>query len=520
MGSFDWEPRSGTLQVDDAGLALFALRPEDYDGRLGSLLPRVEDRERLHAAWEEHIKADRTSFSIHFLITWHEGEPRWVHMGGRILRDERVPPGRVVGVLRDTAAELTGAGRGLTSALQRSAEALSTALTVNDVISVLTGRGGLERFGADGLALGLMNGEFLDLVELSGNDMELFHGLVHRRADSTTPLAEAVMANEARFYSSAAELLRRFPRMQSYVEQLGGVSGVAYLPLTAQARTIGGLALIFRQHVRFSAEDRDLCLGMAAILSQSLQRAMLFDSERDVATSLQESMLPRSIPKFDGTDIAVRYRAASSGRAVGGDWYDVIALPGGRVGVVVGDVQGHDTHAAAIMGQLRIALRAFAGEGHAPSRVLERASRFLTELDTDRFATCTYAEVYPATGEVGAARAGHLNPLVRNGDGTVSEPDLEGGLPLGIATEFGREYFPETRAALAPGESLILCTDGLVEEAGSDLTVGVADLAEAVRTGPPGAEALADHIAECLSDRWGTHDDVALLILRRLPARR
>ena len=117
-------------------------------------------------------------------------------------------------------------------------------------------------------------------------------------------------------------------------------------------------------------------------------------------------MLPRRIPEIPGGEIAVRYHAAWSGREVGGDWYDVIALPSGRIGVVVGDVQGHDTHAAAIMGQLRIALRAYAGEGHPPSTVLARASRFLAELDTDRFATCTYAQVDLATGAYAPSRAG------------------------------------------------------------------------------------------------------------------
>lgn len=192
----------------------------------------------------------------------------------------------------------------------------------------------------------------------------------------------------------------------------------------------------------FSQDERILCLGLAAIVAQSLQRAILFDEEREFATGLQSAMLPRRIQEIEGGEIAVRYHAAWSGREVGGDWYDVITLPRNRYGVMVGDVQGHDTHAAAIMGQLRIALRAYAAEGHPPATVLARASRFLSELDTDRFATCTYAQVDLATGAVRVARAGHFGPLIRHTDGRVGVPQVRGGLPLGISSEFWDEEFP------------------------------------------------------------------------------
>jgi anti-sigma regulatory factor (Ser/Thr protein kinase) len=169
------------------------------------------------------------------------------------------------------------------------------------------------------------------------------------------------------------------------------------------------------------------------------------------------------------------------------------------------------------MGQLRIALRAYAAEGHPPSTVLARASRFLAELDTERFATCSYAEVDLARGSVRAARAGHLGPLVRHTDGRTGWPHVRGGLPLGLATSMNLHEFPETRLDLVPGETLVFCTDGLVEERGLDITIGMAALAEAVRDGPEHHEALADHLADNLWQRWGSQDDVALLILRRDP---
>ncbi|MBK3588848.1 SpoIIE family protein phosphatase, partial [Streptomyces sp. MBT57] len=330
------------------------------------------------------------------------------------------------------------------------------------------------------------------------------------------PLADAIRSGRPRFITSLAALARRYPVLEPHLGRLG-FRAAAYLPLVAQARSLGGLALFYRERTVFNADERILCLGLAAIVAQSLQRAMLFDEEREFATQLQSAMLPPRIQDIEGGEIAVRYHAAWSGRQVGGDWYDVIALPKNRYGLVVGDVQGHDTHAAAIMGQLRIALRAYAAEGHPPATVLARASRFLSELDTDRFATCTYAQVDLATGAARVVRAGHLGPLIRHADGRVGSPQVRGGLPLGISTEFGDEEYPETRLDLVPGETFVLYTDGLVEEPGADLDTGVEALRNEVSAGPAGAEALADHLSDRLWERWGSGDDVALLVLRRSP---
>ncbi|CAM5374652.1 SpoIIE family protein phosphatase [Streptomyces violaceorubidus] len=165
--------------------------------------------------------------------------------------------------------------------------------------------------------------------------------------------------------------------------------------------------------------------------------------------------MPPTIPSVPGCDVAVRYRAASIGgalgRDIGGDWYDLIPLPGGRVGAVIGDVQGHDTHAAAVMGQLRIVLRAYAAEGHPPATVMARASVFLHELDTDRFATCLYAEADLGTGVVQVVRAGHIDPLLRAGDGSCRRVvRVEGGLPLGLSAEFGQPRLPGRHPGTGP----------------------------------------------------------------------
>ncbi|WP_405901332.1 SpoIIE family protein phosphatase [Streptomyces sp. NBC_00727] len=526
-GSFEWDLDAGTLDIDEAGLLVFGLDPASFDARPESLAALLEPEElaRLDVATDEAFRSGDSSYSVHFRIQLVDGRDQWTHVQGRILRGDDGRARRVIGLVRDATAEVTHSAFVLdlekrrqrqTDIVERTTSALSRAVTVDDVTAVLTGPGGLARLGADGLALGLLDNAALNVIAVSGESLELIDELGAGRLDPKLPLADTVLSGRPRFMSSLAALTRRYPMLEPYVGRMK-FRAAAYLPLVAQARSLGGLALFYRERTPFTPDERILCLGLAAIVAQSLQRAKLFDEEREFATGLQSAMLPRRILDIEGGEIAVRYHAAWSGRQVGGDWYDVIALPKDRFGIVVGDVQGHDTHAAAIMGQLRIALRAYAAEGHPPATVLARASRFLAELDTDRFATCTYAQVDLKAGTVRVVRAGHFGPLIRHMDGRVGSPQVRGGMPLGISTDFGDEEYPETRLDLVPGETLVLYTDGLVEEPGADIDAGVRTLITEVSAGPAGAEALADHLSDRLWERWGSGDDVALLVLRRSP---
>lgn len=206
------------------------------------------------------------------------------------------------------------------------------------------------------------------------------------------------------------------------------------------------MALIYAGRRTFSIEDRTLLTTLTSAIAQSLQRAILVDQSREIAAGLQSAMLPRRLPVLRGGSLAVRYRTARVGTWIGGDWYDAVALAEDAVGVAIGDVQGHDTEAAAIMGQLRIAMTAYASEGHSAASVLARASAFLADLPADRFATCLYAQVALATGETWLVNAGHLPPLVRRADGSVLRLDLPTGLPLGLPADWGR-------AAIRPASS-------------------------------------------------------------------
>ncbi|MFE3945630.1 SpoIIE family protein phosphatase [Streptomyces sp. NPDC059118] len=526
MGSFDWDLDSGLMHMDRPALDVFDLRVEEYDDRPESLGHRVPTDEgvRLDAMVAQALKSGRSNYGAYFRIKRRDGTLRWTHTQGFIRRDGTGRPHRIIGIVRDATQELADSTarheldqqrRRRTSLVDVTTAALAHARTVGDVIEVLKNSQGLAHLGATSLVMGLMEAGRIHLVA-DGPDDSFVPGTRYTRTDEQYPMSEVVRTLSPRFIESATDFATSYPILWPHISHLG-ITSAAYLPLIAQARPIGALGLLYSDKDGFSGDERNLLVALGSSIAQSLQRAMLYEQEHDLAEGLQQAMLPRRIPDVPGAQIAVKYRSARLGRDIGGDWYDVIPLPGGRVGAVIGDVQGHDTHAAAVMGQLRIVLRAYAAEGHSPATVMARASVFLHELDTDRFATCTYAEVDLTTGVVQLVRAGHVDPLVRESDGNCRRLPAEGGLPLGLSAEFGRLEYPVSTVELDPGQTLVLFTDGLVELPGADLDEGIQLLTAMVRNGPQDLQRLADRLCEEVDERGG-EDDVAVLLLRRKAA--
>ncbi|MFC5916900.1 SpoIIE family protein phosphatase [Streptomyces pulveraceus] len=526
MGSFDWDLDSGLMHMDRPALDVFDLRAEEYDDRPESLGHRVPTDEgvRLDAMVAQALKSGRSNYGAYFRIKRRDGTLRWTHTQGFIRRDGTGRPHRIIGIVRDATQELADSTarheldqqrRRRTSLVDVTTAALAHARTVGDVIEVLKNSQGLAHLGATSLVMGLMEAGRIHLVA-DGPEDSFVPGTRYTRTDEQYPMSEVVRTLAPRFIESATDFATSYPILWPHISHLG-ITSAAYLPLIAQARPIGALGLLYSDKDGFSGDERNLLVALGSSIAQSLQRAMLYEQEHDLAEGLQQAMLPRRIPDVPGAQIAVKYRSARLGRDIGGDWYDVIPLPGGRVGAVIGDVQGHDTHAAAVMGQLRIVLRAYAAEGHSPATVMARASVFLHELDTDRFATCTYAEVDLTTGVVQLVRAGHVDPLVRESDGNCRRLPAEGGLPLGLSAEFGRLEYPVSTVELDPGQTLLLFTDGLVELPGADLDEGIQLLTVMVRNGPQDLQRLADRLCEEVDERGG-EDDVAVLLLRRKAA--
>ncbi|MFE5095710.1 SpoIIE family protein phosphatase [Streptomyces sp. NPDC056638] len=526
MGSFDWDLDSGLMHMDRPALDVFDMRAEEYDDRPESLAPRVPPDEgvRLDAMVAQALKGGQRNYGAYFRILRRDGTLRWTHTQGFIQRDGAGRPRRIIGIVRDATQELADstARRELdlerqrrTSLVEGTTAALAHARTVRDVIDVLKNSQGLAHLGATSLVVGLMEAGRIHLVA-DGPEGSFVPGTRYTRTDEPYPMSEVVTTLSPRFIESATDFATSYPILWPHISHLG-ITSAAYLPLIAQARPIGALGLLYSEKDGFTGDERNLLVALGSSIAQSLQRAMLYEQEHDLAEGLQQAMLPRRIPDVPGAQVAVRYRSARLGRDIGGDWYDVIPLPGGRVGAVIGDVQGHDTHAAAVMGQLRIVLRAYAAEGHSPATVMARASVFLHELDTDRFATCSYAEADLTTGVVQLVRAGHVDPLVRDTDGSCRRLPVEGGLPLGLSAEFGRLEYPVSTVELDPGQTLVLFTDGLVELPGADLDEGMQLLTSMVRNGPQDLQRLADQLCEEVDERGG-EDDVAVLLLRRQAA--
>ncbi|MGY0020245.1 SpoIIE family protein phosphatase [Streptomyces sp. cg35] len=525
MGSFDWDLDSGLMHMDANAHEVFDLLPEEYDDHPETLALRVPPGEggRLDNLVSQALKSGEENYGVYFRIRTRDGAMRWTHTRGYIRRDDSGRPRRIVGIVRDATDELNDATvqheraareavrRRETSVVQNTTAALAHARTVNEVIDVLRETHGVEHLGATSFVMGLVRAGRIHLVA-EGPSGSFVPGTHVTRIDDPYPMSEVVRTLTPRFIESPEDFAASYPVLWPHITHLG-IRSAAYLPLIAQARPIGVVGLLYHDRKGFTQSERNVLVALGSSIAQSLQRAMFYEQEKDLAQGLQQAMLPRTIPAVPGADIAVRYRSASLGRDIGGDWYDVIPLPGGRVGAVIGDVQGHDTHAAAVMGQLRIVLRAYAAEGHTPATVMARASVFLHELDTERFATCLYAEADLSTGVVQVVRAGHLDPLLRRIDGTCRRVPVEGGLPLGLSAEFGRLEYPVTTVELDPGETLLLCTDGLVEQPGADLDDGLHALTALIGSGPADLDRLADRLCASVDGRGD--DDVALLLLRR-----
>lgn len=424
---------------------------------------------------------------------------------------------------RSREAFLLDAGRGL-------AEARSTA----EVLRVAAGLS-MPGFMPDGLAVFGIEGDRLSVIGHHGHHGDDERPLAAMTLETDYPAAEVIRTGRAIYLPTPEEYSRRYPGTWPLAARFRRTSW-AFLPLVNAGRTIGAWMAAFAQPVAFTPDERSVLTTVARMLAQALARAGMQEEQQELALGLQRSMMPTVQPDIPGMTVAARYVPTGGGLAVGGDWYDMIPLPSGRIALVIGDVQGHDVRAAGLMGQLRIALRAYASEGHHPDAVLSRASRFLagineTELrghgEDQRFATCLYIEVDPATGLLDIARAGHPDPAIRMSDGTVLVRPTAGGLPLGIVPDTD---YPTTRLVLEPGETMMVCTDGLIETGGHDLETGwerLRDIIEAHRPGGDGEslERLADALVQAVHGPSSHHttgplvdrreDDIAVLLLSR-----
>ncbi|CAL9512161.1 hypothetical protein SUDANB145_03639 [Streptomyces sp. enrichment culture] len=540
-GLWHWDTATGLVTVDAEAARLLGLPARQVS------LQQAQVRSRLHPVdWNEIIGVVRLAATEG---TVAEVRVRIVDEQGRVVRVARsrskpsFDPGsktyRVVGTLQEVTEPSPGSAAGsgaVTGDWRRSREAflldagraLAEARSTEEVLRVAAGLS-MPGFSPDGLAVFGIEGDELAIIGHRTQPERQDSPFARMGLETDYPAAEVVRTGRAVYLSSPEEYAARYPLTWPLAKSFHRQSW-AFLPLTVAGRTMGAWMAAFSYPVTFTPDERSVLTTVARMMAQALSRAGADETRRELTDGLQRSMLPAVGPQIPGVRIAARYVPTGGGLQVGGDWYDVIPLPHDRLALVIGDVQGHDVRAAGLMGQLRIALRAYASEGHRPDAVLSRASRFfhgLTQSADDpgdtRFATCLYVEVDPATGTLETARAGHLDPGMRMADGTVLVRATAGGLPLGVDPD---SDYPITRLALEPGETLMLITDGVLETGGHDLDSGwlrLRAVLEEHRTS--GLEELADALVQAVHGPSSHHttgpfadrreDDVAFLMLCR-----
>ncbi|MFG1652228.1 SpoIIE family protein phosphatase [Micromonospora sp. NPDC049275] len=436
-------------------------------------------------------------------------EPVVFTRGHSAVRDST---GRIVGILT-VAAETTHVTEQLQS-LSEVAAALAGTLTLDDVARVAL-RHTITTFDADRVAFVVdeggggwrmvrrVRGELMDEAD------ERLPPLWRRApADWSSPVALAARSGEPSFTRDGQPL--RETAVDRHDQK---IRSMAVLPLgTSVIR--GGLTVGYQAPHSWSAADRALLAASAELIGQAAERARRFETQHGTAQLLQRSMLPEHLPDLPRLRIAARYDPGVDGNAAGGDFYDAFLLPTGALGVVLGDVAGHDVQAAARMGQVRAALRALALADPAPDAVLAGLDRLVTSLGAEAgtlelFATVAFGVIDAERRELTLASAGHPAPLIRrsapDGRSHAEYVDLPAGPPLGLG---GR---PTTvTVAFPPGDTLLLFSDGVVERRRQSLTAGLDTLGDAVaKAGTSDPRALCAVATAAVSG--GTEDDVAVL---------
>ena len=292
-----------------------------------------------------------------------------------------------------------------------------------------------------------------------------------------------------------------------------GIRSLLGVPLIVEGELIGVLHVGSITPRTFGQKDLAVLQLAAARAAPAIERAALvaeLEREHEVAVLLQRSLLPRQLPRIAGVSVAARYLAARA--EVGGDWYDVIELPRGLLGVAIGDVVGHGIQAAALMGQMRTALRAYAQEGHGAGRTLELVDRFVQSAGLGSMATAAYGVFDPDTAVLRFANAGHVPPVIVAAEGTrlLEVPPCA---PLG-AYPYGNCHEHELR--LEADELLVMYTDGLVERRGQPLNDGLDELLEVLARVGSAEEACLAAIGS-LGDADGPRDDIAIVALHNQP---
>jgi PAS domain S-box-containing protein len=520
-GFWEWDIASDTVEWSENMGPMYGLprgaQPTGSAGYLDELVDesqRAEVRARVRAAIEEG-----RGYEHDLRIVLPDGGERWLHSRARVVPGADGRPERIVGLLTDVTERRRreDAHAFLDAASQALSVSLDPVVTLEEVARLAVPR--LADWCAVQLAPHMRGAyEQVAVAHVDPAKVRWARELQDRYPpdpDAPTGAPEVIRSGRSELYpvidAALLEAAALDDEQREIVRQLQ-MSSAMVVPMVARGRTLGAITFVYAESGRqYSTRELELAEELGRRAGLALDHARLFAREHQAAETLQRALLPARLPSVPGHELAVRYLPSDARDHAGGDWYDAFALADGRYGIVVGDVGGRGIAAAATMGQIRNALRAYALKGAAPADVMDDLHRLVdASAGTITFATAVYVALDPATGEGELATAGHLPPLLVHADGRTEYLDVPSCPPLGVT---GTTGCASERFRLVPGDTLWLYTDGLVESREHPIDVGMAALARLAASARGGLESLADALlAELPRSR---EDDVALLGLRR-----
>ncbi len=486
-----------------------------------------DDRDRVEAAWRECVRSGKV-FDSRYRVRSRSGS--YKHYDVRAVPIERdgqivewmgastdVTAQREAEEMRGRLTEQLSAAALRTARLQQATSMLAEALTVDQVVQVIT-EVGRSAIGAERSAVAILDTERLWLHTINRDGLPEVPGAVGSDVplSATSVMTSAISARKPVLLESPEALRRHFEAegvdaslFLSFTDEKAWVG----LPLLSSGASLGALRFSFSRPRQITEEERVFLEALAGQCALALERALLYEREHTTAETLQRSLLLDTLPTVPGMILAAKCLPVTRNMEIGGDWYDAFRLPDGRLAVATGDVMGKGLTAAAGMGRVRNALRALALTDPRPAAVLAGLDRlFLATELAEQVTTVAYLVVNPLTGDGVAGNAGHLPPLLLSPDGPPRLDPTEAGTPLGWASPRHQYTF-----RLPPGNTAVLYSDGLVEnrkrglDAGLDELVSVAAQAPAATAHDPGQ--LLNYLVDRMLTGYEQDDDVTVLVL-------
>jgi PAS domain S-box-containing protein len=493
------------------------------DGWLDSI--HREDRDRVERAWRECVRSGRT-FDDRYRIRTKGGSYRHydvravpIERDGRIVEwvgaSTDVTSQREAEEMRGRLTEKLSAAALRTARLQQVTSMLAEALTVEEVVKVITevGRSAIGALRSsvalqarDSVRLRVVNDDLTGVPDMAGGPLAL---------DSPSVMTRAIETRRPVLVEDSEDLRKQFEgtldidpkRIAASSDERSWVG----LPLLIAGVPLGALRFSFSRPRRISEEERVFLEALAGQCAQAVERAAMHESAHHAAETLQRSLLPTSLPRVPGLGLAARYLPPTKNWQIGGDWYDAFRLRDGRLAIAIGDVMGKGLVATALMGRIRSALRTLALTDPLPEKVLTGLDRLFTATEEDeQLATVAYALVDPIANVWHFSSAGHLPPLILSKNNPPQFGTADHGTPLGLACP------RRQRTVDLPWETaIVLYSDGLVKDRLRPLDAGLDELTEAAAqaqrecAGDP-AE-LLDNIIDKMLTGHDDHEDVAAI---------